>query len=163
MMLLPALRNLGLGAGALLGLGLCVSATHAQDRGVQRTAAPFPGGQAHYYESCGGCHGLQGVSAQNSIPVLRDRVGAFLCTEEGRKYIVQLPNVAWAAVDDRTLADVMNFVVFDLGRDSVPARARRYTPGEVHLLRASPLKNQPLANVRQQVLGRALASCARPD
>jgi hypothetical protein len=120
---------------------------------------PLPWGQAHYYEGCGGCHGLNGVSARREVPVLRDSVGAFLCSAEGRDYIVRLPNVAFAYMDDRTLAETMNFVVFELGRDSVPAGARRYTAEEVGRLRRLPLKNQPLARLRAEVLARGSAAC----
>lgn len=123
---------------------------------------PLPWGQAHYYEGCGGCHGLDGVSARREIPVLRDSVGAFLCSPEGRRYIVRLPNVAFAHMDDRTLAETMNFVVFQLGRGSVPAGARPYTAEEVRGLRRMPLKNQPLAQLRAEVLARGSGSCRAP-
>jgi hypothetical protein len=123
---------------------------------------PLPWGQAHYYEGCGGCHGLDGVSARREIPVLRDSVGAFLCSAEGRRYIVRLPNVAFANMDDRTLAETMNFVVFELGRGSVPAGAKPYTAEEVGSLRRIPLKNQPLAQLRAAVLAQGSAPCRAP-
>jgi len=137
----------------VLGAGICVS-------GVRAETAPLPVGQAKYYEGCGGCHGLNGVSAREQIPVLRSQVGQFLCSDEGRRYIVQLPNVSFAAMDDATLAATMNFVVFKLGDDSVPDGARPYTAKEVGVLRRSPLKNQPLMKLREQVLGRAVLACA---
>jgi hypothetical protein len=139
--------------------------------GVLIAAAPFPAGsalkplpwgQAHYYEGCGGCHGLDGVSARREIPVLRDSVGAFLCSAEGRRYIIRLPNVAFAHMDDRTLADTMNFVVFELGRGSVPPGAKPYTAGEVASLRRSPLKNQPLARLRTAALAQGSEPCRAP-
>jgi len=123
---------------------------------------PLPWGQAHYYEGCGGCHGLDGISARREIPVLRDSVGAFLCSAEGRRYIVRLPNVAFANMDDRTLAETMNFVVFELGRSSAPAGARPYTAEEVGSLRRMPLKNQPLAQLRAAVLAQGSEPCRAP-
>ena len=55
------------------------------------------------------------------IPVLRDRVGYFMCTKEGRDYLIRLPNVAYSAIDDnQELAEMMNFVVFGLGGASAP-------------------------------------------
>jgi hypothetical protein len=122
---------------------------------------PLPWGQAHYYEGCGGCHGLEGISAKREVPVLRDSVGAFLCSAAGRRYIIQLPNVAFANMDDRTLAETMNFVVFGLGRDSVPAGARPYSAAEVGSLRRFPLKNQPLARMREAVLNEGAAGCRK--
>jgi cytochrome c553 len=42
--------------------------------------------ESDYVEYCSGCHGMQGNSAPAEIPVLRDRVGYFMCTKEGRDY-----------------------------------------------------------------------------
>jgi hypothetical protein len=149
----PAVQ-LVLGAGASIFL---MAASYVPP--VTAGLKPLPWGQAHYYEGCGGCHGLDGISARREIPVLRDSVGAFLCSPEGRDYIVRLPNVAFANMDDRTLAATMNFVVFELGRGSVPAGARPYTAEEVGSLRRMPLKNQPLAQMRAAVLARGSGAC----
>ena len=77
--------------------------------------------QSDYVEHCSGCHGMQGNSAPAEIPVLRDRVGYFMCTQQGREYLIRLPNVAYSAIsDNQELADMMNFVVFGLGGNSAP-------------------------------------------
>lgn len=154
-----AIRYVAMAALAItgvIGAGVFVSAVRAE-------TAPLPVGQAKYYEGCGGCHGLNGVSAREQIPVLRSQVGLFLCSDEGRRYIVQLPNVSFAAMDDATLAATMNFVVFKLGGNSVPEGARPYSAKEIGVLRKTPLKNQPLVMLREQVLGRAAGACARGD
>lgn len=149
--------QLGLGAAASIFL-IAASNAPSKTAGLQ----PLPWGQAHYYEGCGGCHGLNGISARREVPVLRDSVGAFLCSAEGRRYIVRLPNVAFANMDNRTLAATMNFVVFELGRGSVPSGAKPYTAQEVAGLRRIPLKNQPLARLRAEVLARGSAACLAP-
>ncbi len=78
--------------------------------------------QSDYVEHCSGCHGMQGNSAPADIPVLRGRVGYFLCTPAGRDYLIRLPNVAYSAIGDNDeLADMMNFVAFGLGGPSAPA------------------------------------------
>lgn len=41
--------------------------------------------QSDYVEHCSGCHGMQGNSAPADIPVLRDRVGYFMCTQAGAR------------------------------------------------------------------------------
>ena len=129
--------------------------------GLGSVAPPPSGwtGQTHYSESCGGCHGLLGTSSRRDVPPLTGNVGRFLCTAEGREYLVRLPNVAFAAMDDAALARTMNFVVFGLGSGSVPADARPYTAGEIAALRGRPLKNVPLGELRAGVLGRALSGC----
>lgn len=125
--------------------------------------APLPSGQSHYTESCGGCHGLLGVSARNEIPVLRDRVGVLLCTREGRGYVVRLPNVAFARMDDATLAEALNFMMFGLGGRSLPppgtANAQPFTAREVHELRTHPMKASDLYGLRAAALAGAKADC----
>lgn len=122
------------------------------------TSAPLPRPQAWYLESCGGCHGLNGLSFRPEVPDLQDRVGIFLCTEKGRRYLVQLPNVAFSKLDDSALAQTMNFVVFDLGGASVPKNARPYTADEVGELRQDALKNTDLAHLRAEILA-GTAAC----
>ncbi len=88
--------------------------------------------ESDYVEYCSGCHGMQGNSAPAEIPVLRDRVGYFMCTKDGRDYLIRLPNVAYSAItDNRELADMMNFVVFGLGGNSAPKGTKPFTAAEV--------------------------------
>lgn len=153
---------------ALMGLLACFSCVSAEsndwtisttDSMVTDPRMRFTAGQSHYLESCGGCHGIQGVSWKRDIPELRGAVGRFLCTAAGREYIVRLPNVAFANVDDRMLAEVMNFVVFGLGGTSAPAGAKQYSPREIAILRRKPLKNRQLADMRAVILAQVTAQC----
>jgi len=119
--------------------------------------------QSDYVEHCSGCHGMQGNSAPAEIPVLRDRVGYFMCTKEGREYLIRLPNVAYSAItDDQELADMMNFVVFGLGGNSAPRGAKPFTAAEVGRLRKDALSTQSLVAVRAEVVAKMLGSCAVP-
>ena len=119
--------------------------------------------QSDYVEHCSGCHGMQGNSAPAQIPVLRDRVGYFLCTKEGRDYLIRLPNVAYSAIsDNQELADMMNFVVFGLGGNSAPKGAKPFTAAEVARLRGQALATQSLIAARAQVVGKMMGSCAIP-
>lgn len=125
------------------------------------SSVPLSPAQSRYLEGCGGCHGIQGVSSRKDVPELRAAVGTFLCTPAGREYLIRLPNVAFANMDDRMLADVMNFVVFGLGGDSVPRDAIPYSTREVAALRRRPLKNQQLAQMRAAILADAIERCRR--
>ena len=119
--------------------------------------------QSDYVEHCSGCHGMQGNSAPAEIPVLRDRVGYFMCTKEGREYLIRLPNVAYSAIsDNQQLADMMNFVVFGLGGSSAPRDARPFTAPEVARLRTRALATQSLIAVRAEVVGKMASRCAVP-
>jgi len=119
--------------------------------------------QSDYVEHCSGCHGMQGDSAPAEIPVLRDRIGYFMCTKEGREYLIRLPNVAYSAIgDNQELADMMNFVVFGLGGNSAPRGAKPFTAAEVGRLRKDALSTQSLVAVRAEVVAKMLGSCAVP-
>jgi hypothetical protein len=120
--------------------------------------------ESDYVEHCSGCHGMQGNSAPAEIPVLRDRVGYFLCTRDGREYLIRLPNVAYSAIsDNQELADMMNFVVFGLGGASAPKGAKPFTAAEVKRLRAKALGTQSLVAARAQVVDKMIAGCAVPQ
>src|ERR1700712_142950 len=111
-------------AGILMSGSVMIALGHSANAGAPRPTLPARAlsvGQVQYSQNCGGCHGLMGLSASESIPVLSDHVGTFLCTQEGRDYIVRLPNVAFANMNDEELASAMNFMVFGLGGTSVPA------------------------------------------
>lgn len=113
-----------------------------------------------YLTRCGGCHGIEGVSARAVVPDLRDQAGYFLCTSEGRNYMLRVPNVAMSMIpDDARLAAVMNFVVFGLGGASTPAHTTPFTASEVHEARAQPLRSTDLAGVRRAIFDRAILAC----
>jgi hypothetical protein len=119
--------------------------------------------ESDYVEYCSGCHGMQGNSAPAEIPVLRDRVGYFMCTREGRDYLIRLPNVAYSAItDNQELSDMMNFVVFGLGGNSVPKGTRPFTAPEVRRLRADALGTQSLIAARAAVVDKMVTTCAVP-
>jgi hypothetical protein len=120
--------------------------------------------QSDYVEYCSGCHGMQGNSAPAEIPVLRDRVGYFMCTKDGRDYLIRLPNVAYSAIsDNQELADMMNFVVFGLGGASAPKGASPFTAAEVKRLRANALGTQSLIAARATVVDKLISTCAVPQ
>ena len=118
--------------------------------------------QSAYLESCGGCHGLQGISAKELVPDLRDRAGFWLCTTEAREYIVKLPNVAFAARTDDELAALMNFVAFGLGGASAPRTARPYTAAEVKQLRADAPLITGVRSRRKTIAAELVKTCSAP-
>src|SRR5579872_6559683 len=120
--------------------------------------------ESDYVEYCSGCHGMQGNSAPAEIPVLRDRVGYFMCTKEGRDYLIRLPNVAYSAItDNQELADMMNFVVFGLGGNSAPKGTRPFSAAEVARLRGKALATQSLIAARAEVVAKMTRDCAVPE
>jgi hypothetical protein len=120
--------------------------------------------QSNYIEHCSGCHGMQGDSYPAEIPVLRDRIGYFMCTREGREYLIRLPNVAYAPLpDNQELADMMNFVVFGLGGASAPKGAKPFSAAEVGKLRTQALATESLIDARAEALKGMVRRCSVPE
>ena len=148
-----------------MALGLTVLAASAAGRAERGPSRPLSTAQSDYIEYCAGCHGIQGSSEPARIPRLAGRVGYFLCLPEGRDYLIRLPNVAHAAIaDPQELAEMMNFVVFTLGRDGIPDGARPYTGAEVARLRPLALKTgTSLAAVRAELVEKLIRRCGAPE
>ena len=95
--------------------------------------------KTNYALHCQGCHGADGIGAlPEKIPPLADSIGYFLRVPEGRRYLVQVPGVAFAAVDDEALAEVLNYVLLRFSAAQLPATFRPYSADEVARVRRSP-------------------------
>lgn len=88
-----------------------------------------------YASNCQGCHGERGRSV-TEIPVLAGRVGYFARIPEGRRYLVQVPNVALNSSSDEDIALMLNWLLETYSRAQLPADFRPYTAAEVAGLRA---------------------------
>jgi mono/diheme cytochrome c family protein len=145
-------------------LAACVVAGRgAADR---RVAADGRAGLSHaesnYLLSCAGCHGLAGASNVQAVPELKGLVGYYLRTPEGRAYLPRLPNIAFAALSDRDLAEVLNYVVFDLGGASAPVGAKPYGAAEIARGRARPLTEVALSAYRRRLVATLIARYGAP-
>jgi hypothetical protein len=116
----------------------------------------------NYLLSCGGCHGLEGHSNQMEVPDLAGQVGYFLALPRGRDYLVQLPNVAFCALDDQALLDVLNLVLVKLAGASAPRGFKAYTAREVAELRKRPLNEVNLSEYRQALVRSLIQSQGAP-
>ena len=111
--------------------------------------------RAAYVLHCAGCHGLAGDGQPaHYVPGLQV-LGRFLRLEGGRAFIVSVPGVMASGLDDRGVAEVMNWVLATLSREPLPAAHRPYTAAEVRHARAQPLVD--VAAHRQQLLRQAQA------
>ncbi len=133
------------GVAGLLALALLPAALSAE-------MTPIPPARQNFLLSCGGCHGLDGVSNSQLVPDLKDQVGWFFSLPEGRRYLARLPNVAFSTNSDQELAELLNYAVFTLGGASVPKGAKPYTASEVGALRKQPLTEAALFQYRQGIV-----------
>ena len=96
--------------------------------------APMSRAARTYAANCQGCHGDGGASVAE-IPSLVGRVGYFVRIPEGRKYLVQVPNVALNPSSDQDIAEMLNWVLTTYSRPQLPADFEPYTAAEVAALR----------------------------
>jgi mono/diheme cytochrome c family protein len=92
-----------------------------------------------YALNCQGCHRADGAGTPGSVPPLAGSVARFLTVPGGREYLVQVPGVAQAPLDDAALAAVVNWMLDRFDEPHVPATFTPYGPEEIGRLRAHPL------------------------
>ncbi len=92
-----------------------------------------------YALHCMGCHRADGSGTGDEIPPLAGTVGSFLRAPGGREYLVRVPGVAQAPLDDAALARLLNWMLREFSPNEVPADFVPYAPEEVGRLRADPL------------------------
>jgi hypothetical protein len=118
--------------------------------------------QSDYMLACGGCHGETGRTNARLVPDLADQVGYFMRTPEARAYLVRLPNVSAAALDDEALAGVLNFMVWTIGGTSAPPSSERFTAREVGEQRQQRLSTVSLRNLRRDLVETLIAEHEAP-
>jgi mono/diheme cytochrome c family protein len=95
---------------------------------------PMPRAAQVYAKNCQGCHGEKGVSV-TEIPSLANRIGYFARSPEGRRYLVQVPNVALNPSSDEDIARMMNWLLDTYSRAQLPHDFEPYSTEEIALLR----------------------------
>lgn len=114
-------------------------------------AEPAAQAQKNYRLYCMGCHGAEGAgSPRNGIPSMRDQVGHFLQLPEGRAYLSQVPGTLNTPLNDADTAELLNWVMAQIGRASVPSDFQPYTTEQVRQYRASVPQDIPALRIDLQ-------------
>jgi len=112
--------------------------------GGARAADADARNRTRYLLHCGGCHQPDGSGrVENGIPRMKGQVGHFLRLPEGRAFLVQVPGTAQSSLGDADTAAMLNWLVYAISREQVPADFQPYTADEVTRLRAMPLSDAP--------------------
>lgn len=91
--------------------------------------------QTSYLLHCSGCHGMTGQGTPAAgIPTFPGSVGHIAGVDIGRTYMMHVPGIVSASLDDAEIADVVNYVL-DAWGDGAP----HFTPDEVTRRRALPV------------------------
>ncbi len=108
--------------------------------------------EINYMLHCQGCHLPGGIGHPGIVPKMQGEIGAFLDSNAGRAYLVQVPGAAQSSLDDAELAAVLNWMLpaFD---KRVKADFTRYTAEEVARYRETQLTN--VSALRRRILSGA--------
>lgn len=107
-----------------------------------------------YWLHCSGCHLLDGRSAPPAVPSLIGEPGRIEALPGGREYLIRIPGVAQAGLDDERLADVLNYMLQTFSSGSLAADFRPFSAREVGRFRGQVLVD-PLRRRAEIVNGAA--------
>ena len=119
----------------------------------------FKGARADFAFRCKGCHGFAGEGIPGHVPRLDGFVGWYTQVPGGRDYLMRVPGVARAKLDDERLAAVLNWMLEVYGGDDVAPGFAPYTAAEVGPARKEPLLAERAATraaLIQELRGRGL-------
>jgi mono/diheme cytochrome c family protein len=113
-------------------------------------------GRVDYVLHCSGCHAFDGRGLEHKgIPALKDRIGYYLRSEEGRAFLMQVPGLLSAGMPDQRAADVTNYVIYRFAGASLPEGFAPYTAAEAKRYRESRPANIP--NARKALVAKLQA------
>ncbi len=119
-------------ATATRAVALAIAAALVPGTGCADTAAP----RANYVLRCAGCHGMEGLGTEpGGIPGFPGSIATLAGDDAGRTYMLHVPGVVGASLDDAEIADVLNYILERWGEPGVPA----FSAEEVTRRRAEPV------------------------
>ncbi len=86
---------------------------------------------------------------------MKDFVGYFLHSPEGREFLIRVPGVAHSALGDNEITELMNWLLQSFSADQLPATFAPFTVDEVTALRQDPESAPDTARVA--ILGKIAA------
>jgi mono/diheme cytochrome c family protein len=95
--------------------------------------------RSDYLLHCAGCHQPDGTGLPPSVPSLAGPLGTIASSPAGRDYLARVPGAAQAPLSDEKLAAVLNWVLEEFNRDSLPDAFRPLQGAEVAASRARVL------------------------
>lgn len=125
-------------------------------------AGATPPAEADFLLECQGCHMDDGSGVPGAVPALQGRVARFLLAPGGREYLVQVPGVAQAPLDDARLAALLEWMLQRFGPAAALVGHQPYSAAEVARLRKRVLVD--VAAERQRLIeaiGSAESAAAR--
>ena len=104
--------------------------------------------RADYLMHCAGCHLADGRGSPPEVPSLAGPLGYIAASPAGRDYLARVPGAAQAPISDDALAAVLNWVLLEFNRATLPPGFRPLRGAEVARSRAQVLAD-PLKRRRE--------------
>ncbi|MGE3774530.1 MAG: cytochrome c [Gammaproteobacteria bacterium] len=106
-----------------------------------------------YLLHCAGCHLPDGSgSTPNDVPTLHGIPGHFAKIPEGRAFLTQVPGIAYSPLGNAEVAEILNWMLREFSKDTLPADFVPFTVAEVTRLRET--RPAEIFKVRAAVLAR---------
>ena len=102
-------------------------------------AAASANPRADYLMHCAGCHLADARGVPPYVPSLAGPLGRIAASAEGRDYLARVPGAAQAPISDEALAAVLNWLLVEYNRDTLPQDFRPLRAAEVARSRARVL------------------------
>ena len=93
----------------------------------------------NYMLQCMGCHTPDGSGAAGRVPSMRSTLLPFSAVAAGRQFLVQVPGASQSTLSDAELADLINWMIENLGNEPRSVVFKRFTAAEVASYRRKPL------------------------
>ena len=84
---------------------------------------------------CQGCHLPEAIGFAGKVPRMKDFVGYFLHSKEGREFVIRVPGVATASLPDDELTEMMNWLLLTYSAEQLPEPFVPFSVAEVAALR----------------------------
>jgi hypothetical protein len=115
----------------------------------------------NYMIHCQGCHLPEAIGFAGKVPRMKDFVGYFLHSKEGREFVIRVPGVATSSLPDDELTELMNWLLRTYSSGQLPESFVPYSVAEVAALRPDLEQNPGKARMRiLETISRDLPSLA---
>ena len=94
--------------------------------------------RVNYMLNCQGCHLPQTEGFEGRVPPMKDFVGYFLHSQEGREFLIRVPGVAQSALNDNEIVELMNWLITTYSVAQLPEEFVPFNVAEVARLRRDP-------------------------
>ena len=102
----------------------------------------------NYMLHCQGCHLAHGEGVPGTVPQMKDFVGYFLHSQQGRDFLIRVPGVSRSALNADEIAELMNWYLLAHSAEQLPDPFTPFTPAEVAELRKDPEGDPDTARAR---------------